>query len=114
MGTLVILFRFRLVALRHDPSEPSNLKEEEEEGMGKEGKREKKHWIRERKRKKREGEREGGRGEVGREETYVMVSKFLPSSKRYHTVHQTMIKTVTTVQQGDHNSQSWSRASLVT
>ena len=43
MGTLVILFRFRLVVLRHDPSEPSNLKEDEEEGMGKEGKREKKH-----------------------------------------------------------------------
>lgn len=62
MGTLVILFRFRLVALRHDPLEPSNLKEDEEEGMGKEGKREKKYWIRERKRKKREGEREGGRG----------------------------------------------------
>ena len=66
MGTLVILFRFRLVALRHDPSEPSNLKEEEEEGMGKEGRREKKHLIRERKRKKREGGREGERGEVGR------------------------------------------------
>ena len=97
VGTLVILFRFRLVVLRHDPLEPSNLKEDEEEGMGKEGKREKKYWIRERNRKKREEGREE-RGKVGREETYVMVSKFLSSSKRYHTEHQTIIKTVTTVQ----------------
>ena len=34
-GEVVILFLFRLVVLRHDPSEPSNLKEKEE-GMDKE------------------------------------------------------------------------------
>ena len=34
-GEVVVLFLFRLVVSRHDPSEPSNLKEKEE-GMDKE------------------------------------------------------------------------------
>ena len=34
-GEVVVLFLFRLVVPRHDPSEPSNLKEKEE-GMDKE------------------------------------------------------------------------------
>ena len=50
--------------------------------------------MREREREGEEGGREGGKGEVGREETYVMVLKFLSSLKHYHTEHQTMIKTV--------------------
>ena len=60
----------------------------------------------------REREREGGRGEKGEEGTYMMVLKLLSSSKHSHTDHQTMIKTVTTVERGEHNSQSWSHVSL--